>query len=120
MLQLRSKISETLLKDKSNNKLSLLYFTASWCGPCKSISPNMDKLSESFKKNDKNINCYKIDIDDDDDGYALSNNVNSVPTFFIMDGNEKLSMAKGANFFNICDMILNIYNKKYTKEEKVK
>ena len=29
---------------------TVLYFTASWCGPCKAISPKFDQLSSEFKE----------------------------------------------------------------------
>ena len=29
-----------------NKNLLLFYFTASWCGPCKKISPVVEKLSD--------------------------------------------------------------------------
>ena len=34
----------------------ILYFTASWCGPCKALAPRMEKLSGQ-------INYSKIDVD---------------------------------------------------------
>ena len=46
------------------SKLSLIQFSASWCGPCQQIKPFLKELSESLKKSGEyNIEFYMIDID---------------------------------------------------------
>ena len=59
---------------------NLLYFTAKWCGPCKKISPLLEKLSEGLDSDI--INIYKVDIDEND---KLTDKlkIKSVPTFFL-------------------------------------
>ena len=32
-----------------NEDVSILQFSASWCGPCKVLKPIMEKLSDEFK-----------------------------------------------------------------------
>ena len=44
-----------------NEDVSILQFSASWCGPCKVLKPIMEKLSDEFK--DK-ANFYYADIDE--------------------------------------------------------
>mmetsp|Transcript_5867 Transcript_5867/g.4865 ORF Transcript_5867/g.4865 Transcript_5867/m.4865 type:complete len:82 (+) Transcript_5867:3-248(+) len=57
---------------------------ASWCGPCKQVTPYIENLA---KNNDK-VSFIKIDIDDFDE-MAQENKVMSVPTFaFYKDGKE--------------------------------
>ena len=38
----------------------ILYFTAAWCGPCKTLGPVMDSLSGQ-------INFQKVDVDGNQD-----------------------------------------------------
>ena len=44
-----------------NEDVSILQFSAAWCGPCKVLKPIMEKLSDEFK--DK-ANFYYADIDE--------------------------------------------------------
>ena len=37
-------------------KKEILYFSAEWCGPCKTLAPRMERLSNQ-------INYKKIDVD---------------------------------------------------------
>ncbi len=61
----------------------ILYFTASWCGPCKALAPTVQQLQS------EGLNIQKVDIDNNQ---ALSTqySVRSVPTLIKIDqnGNE--------------------------------
>lgn len=54
---------------------ALLYFTASWCGPCKSFGP----IVEKFKNDNPNVIVVKIDVDENRE-IAQLYNIRSVPT----------------------------------------
>ncbi len=43
--------------------LIICYFTATWCGPCKQISPIVSNIAE----NNEHIRVLKIDVDDCED-----------------------------------------------------
>ena len=62
----------------------LLHFTASWCQPCKSMEPLIQKLvSENLS-----IDYSKIDVSDEFDP-AVEYGVRGVPTFIaLIDGKE--------------------------------
>ena len=63
-----------------NGEVSILQFSASWCGPCKTLKPVMEKLSEEFK--DK-ANFYYADIDEKAINSASAAAVRGVPTVVI-------------------------------------
>jgi thioredoxin 1 len=44
---------------EESNKV-LLYVTATWCGPCKTLSPTMDQIEEESKID---VVFYKLDAD---------------------------------------------------------
>jgi len=61
----------------------LLYFTATWCGPCKALGPTIDILAG------QGLPVQKIDIDNNQ-SLSTQYSVRSVPTLIKMDstGNE--------------------------------
>ena len=72
----------------------VLFFTATWCGPCKVMYPLIEKLSESM------VNCkfYKIDVDDvETDEIVDLYGVQSMPTFFFIKNGKVQEKLKGAN-----------------------
>ena len=42
------------------SKPAIVDFTATWCGPCRSIAPILDELAEEYKDQ---IVIYKVDVD---------------------------------------------------------
>jgi len=53
---------------KYNPGLIIIKFTASWCGPCKTIASAVD---DQFTKTPDNVICASIDVDDNFDIYAF-------------------------------------------------
>ena len=104
-------IVKVLLENMGKKVLSLLYFTAKWCGPCQKIGPSIIELSDKLKeKGDYNIDFYKIDIDKNEE-FCDKCEIRSVPTFFIMNGKDLLSSCNGANIETIGNMIIKTFNK---------
>jgi thioredoxin-like negative regulator of GroEL len=54
----------------------ILYFTATWCPPCRKIKPMFEKMALEYTS----TTFVQIDIDDHPD-IASAHNVSSVPTF---------------------------------------
>ena len=73
---------ESLLTE---NKLVVLDCTATWCGPCKMVSPSMDKLSAEYEGTAKVV---KLDVDDNRN-VAKQLGIRSIPTvIFFKDGEQ--------------------------------
>ena len=88
----------------SSDKYLLLFFTASWCGPCKRIYPELEDLSSNLNKD--LIQIYKIQIDDDNnDEICKIFKVESVPSFFLMKNKECINTLKGADIDGIKKML---------------
>ena len=63
----------------------LVDFFATWCGPCRMLSPIIEEIGEEC---DGSFEVYKIDIDEAED-VAMDYSVMSVPTLiFFKDGEE--------------------------------
>ena len=60
----------------NNNENVILYCSASWCGPCKKVSPIFEKLSNLYSK----TKFLKCDVGKSTD-IANELKVNSIPLF---------------------------------------
>ena len=63
---------------------------ATWCGPCKMLSPILDEISEEIST----TKFYKIDVDDNQD-VAREYNVMSIPTVLIFENGELVNTIVG-------------------------
>ena len=59
--------------------LMLVDFFATWCGPCKMLSPILDELSEEVK----DVKFIKVDVDEEGD-LAREYGVMSIPNVFLI------------------------------------
>jgi len=62
---------------------ALVDFWAEWCGPCKMLTPVLEKLS---KENEGKIQIFKVNVDECQQ-LAVQFNIRSIPTLlFFKDG----------------------------------
>ncbi|MBQ9265948.1 MAG: thioredoxin [Bacilli bacterium] len=67
----------------------LLDFFATWCGPCKMLTPELEKFAERHPE----VTVLKIDVDEYGEIAAIFN-VNAVPTLLVFkDGEQKAASA---------------------------
>ena len=69
--------------------IKLLDFYATWCGPCKMLSPIIDELSE-----DRSLEVVKIDIDKNED-LVKEFGIMSVPTIVLLKDNKEVARNIG-------------------------
>lgn len=74
------------------DKVTVIDFHATWCGPCKQIAPFVDKLSKEFA----DAVFVKVDVDDVSD-VAAECGVRAMPTFMIFRNDTKVAEVVGAN-----------------------
>ncbi|KAL7533607.1 hypothetical protein ACHAWF_004557 [Thalassiosira exigua] len=83
---------DAVSKFRSINGKSVLYFTATWCPPCKMISPVYDGLSEQHP----DVAFGKIDVDENQDA-AAEYRIEAVPTFVLAREGETTGRISGAD-----------------------
>lgn len=71
---------------------AMLYFTATWCGPCQAIKGAVDALESEFPL----VNMAKIDLDLNREA-AQQLQVTLVPTFYFFKNGEVVDTVRGAN-----------------------
>ena len=77
----------------------ILYFTASWCGPCRMLGPIMESLKGQ-------VNFSKLDVDVEQD-LAVKYKVRSVPTLVLVENGVEKNRLVGVHQ---APEILSFYN----------
>lgn len=77
--------------DAISNGTTLVDFFAEWCGPCKMISPVLDKLEPQYES----IKFVKVDIDNLSD-IAKKYEITAVPSFVFFKDGEVVDVVRGA------------------------
>ena len=77
---------------KNSDKPVFVDFWATWCGPCKMVSPIVEELAKEYEGK---VNFVKVDVDQNDE-LASQYNIMSIPTLAIFRNGEIVSQAAGA------------------------
>lgn len=75
----------------NNDRLIVLDFYATWCGPCKRMDPIMKELD---KKYGNKVDFYKIDVDKSQVDDALG--IAAMPTYLFIKNSSNLEQIEGA------------------------
>jgi len=84
------------------DKAAIIDFYADWCGPCKSIAPVLEELSEQYKND---LIIYKIDTDKEMELSSLFG-IQSIPTLLFIPVNGNPMVQKGALPKNVLQQII--------------
>jgi len=77
---------------KSKDRITVIDFHATWCGPCHAIAPTYEALSKQYKT----VNFLKCDVDAAKD-VASRYAVSAMPTFVFLKNGSKIDQVRGAN-----------------------
>ena len=89
---------QSVTKDNFDNEILkaqipvVVDFYADWCGPCKMMSPLMEKLSGEYEGK---VKFCKVNVDDEEE-LAIQNKVQSIPLFVLYKDGQVIDKAVGA------------------------
>lgn len=78
----------------SNNRV-LVDFYAEWCGPCKGMAPELDKLDQA----EPDLTIVKVNIETMED-IAIKHRIRAVPTLVLYENAQATKTAAGAKSLN--------------------
>ena len=84
---------------QKTDKLVVVDFATTWCGPCKVMEPKMNQISEEYT----DAEFYKVVGDASADASKLMKRegVRTVPSFHFWKGNSRVEVINGANIDGI-------------------
>ena len=84
-----------------SDKPVLVDFFATWCGPCRQMSPILDQVSEERS----DVKIVKVDVDENQN-LASEYGVMSIPTLIYFKSGKAVSQAVGARSKASLEMML--------------
>ncbi len=74
----------------NSDKKVLIDFWASWCGPCRMLSPIVDAVAEETPS----VKVCKVNVDDEQE-LAMQFGVQSIPTLVVMENGAVVNKTVG-------------------------
>lgn len=93
---------------EKSSKPTLIDFYASWCGPCKMVSPIMEQLDQKY---DGKVDVVKVDVDSQKE-LAFKFDVMSIPTVVLMKDGKVLERSVGARPVTYYESIIDSADRK--------
>jgi thioredoxin 1 len=76
----------------NSEKAIMVDFWAEWCGPCRAVSPILDKIAE---ENADKLSIVKIDVDNNPET-AMKYGITSIPAMKVFKNGEVVKTVIGA------------------------
>ena len=89
----------------NSNELIVVDFYADWCGPCRMLSPNIEKLSEEYK----NIHFAKVNVADCSE-LAQELGITSIPAVFFFKDAKVINSFVGFKPYEEIKTIINNFS----------
>jgi thioredoxin 1 len=84
--------------------IKVIKFSATWCGPCKALSPIFNEVKSQMP----DVVFQEIDIDQNSD-LAIKYNVRGVPTIVIEKDNQEVTRKSGIIMNAALTQLINSY-----------
>ena len=102
MLKINKENFNNILND---NRLSVIQFSAEWCGPCKMLSPIMEEVSNEYES----INIGKIDVDNDGE-IAINYGIKGIPAILFLKNGEVVDRLVGIQTKKLIEEKIDVFS----------
>lgn len=101
--EVKSKAEFNKMIEEAGDKLVVIDFYATWCGPCKIISPVVDKFAKKFEGE---VIFLKVDVDDKGAEELVNDfKIEIMPTFVFQRNGKTIGLISGSNEQKLLDKI---------------
>ncbi|MBD3195162.1 MAG: thioredoxin [Candidatus Lokiarchaeota archaeon] len=97
------------LINEYSDKIIVIDFSATWCGPCKAFAPIFETLQKEYSKN---FIFGKVDVDENP-STAQKYKISGVPTTIFIKNGKLLNKVVGASNYNAMKNILEKFKSQY-------
>merc|ERR1712038_795365 len=85
---------------KNAEKLCVVDFWATWCGPCRMVAPKIEAMSAEFPE----VAFHKVDVDENDEA-AQDAGIKAMPTFKLYKAGKEVAELVGANADKLKELV---------------
>jgi len=100
IIHVENKDHLTKLLTEAEDKLVVIDFYATWCGPCKAIAPEILTLSNTIL----DVLFLKVDVDENDT-IASEYEIEAMPTFAFVKNKKLVTSFSGARIEKVKELI---------------
>lgn len=94
--------SEAEFNELIKDGIVFVDFFAEWCGPCKMLAPELEKLADTY---DGKAKVIKVDVDKEG-GLAMQYQVQSVPTIVLFKDGKLISKESGFRPYPVLSQLI--------------
>jgi thiol-disulfide isomerase/thioredoxin len=92
------------IEESFNENKAIVYFTATWCQPCKLIKPQFARAGTIDNEN----SYYVVDVDNIDPEYLGEYNIMSVPQILVLSYGKLVKRVEGRTSDEILEEVKNV------------
>jgi thioredoxin 1 len=85
--------SDDLTQVISDNKVVFVDAWATWCGPCRTLSPILEEIEDKYGS--KGLKVVKIDVDQNRE-FSMENQITGVPSVLVYSEGKRVIFDDGA------------------------
>jgi thioredoxin len=88
-------ITKEELKQKIENGEKLVVdFWAPWCGPCKTMKPIFERVSEEYRSDNSEVQLYTLNVEENKE-FAAELGIRAIPTVKTFSNGEQIFSSPG-------------------------